>query len=114
SAVLAKLESACDVEMYRQGDLPHAELVSRVAGKHGLLSVVTDTIDRAVFEAARDLKVVSTIAVGYNNIDMAAARERKLVVSNTPDVLTEATADLTWSLILAMTRLIVEGDRLAR
>jgi glyoxylate reductase len=112
--VLAKLEAACDVEIYRQGDLPHEELVSRVAGKQGLLSVVTDTLDRAVFEAGRDLKVVSTIAVGYNNIDVAAARERNIVVTNTPDVLTEAAADLTWSLILAMTRRIVEGDRLTR
>ena len=77
SAVLAKLEAACEVDIYRQGDLPHDELVARVAGKQGLLSVVTDSIDRAVFEAGRDLKVVSTIAVGYNNIDMAAARERQ-------------------------------------
>ena len=114
SAVLSKLEAACDVEMYRQGDLPHEELVSRVAGKQGLLSVVTDTIDRAVFDAGRDLKVVSTIAVGYNNIDVTAAREHKVIVTNTPDVLTEAAADLTWSLILSMTRRIVEGDRLAR
>jgi len=114
SAVLAKLEAACDVEMHRQGDLPHDELVSRVAGKQGLLSVVTDTLDRAVFESGRDLKVVSTIAVGYNNIDIAAAREHDVVVTNTPDVLTEAGADLTWSLILSMTRRIVEGDRLVR
>jgi glyoxylate reductase len=112
--VLAKLEAACDVEMHRQGDLSHDELVSRVTGKQGLLSVVTDTIDRPVFEAGRDLKVVSTIAVGYNNIDVAAAREHHIVVTNTPDVLTEAAADLTWSLILSMTRRIVEGDRLAR
>ena len=88
--------------------------MARVAGKQGLLSVVTDSIDRAVFEAGRDLKVVSTIAVGYNNIDVAAARERGVAVTNTPDVLTEATADLTWSLILGMTRRIVEGDRLVR
>jgi glyoxylate reductase len=114
SAVLAKLEGACDVDMYRQGDLPHEELLSRLAGKQGLLSVVTDTIDRPVFEAGRDLKVVSTIAVGYNNIDVAAAREHNVVVTNTPDVLTEAAADLTWSLILSMTRRIVEGDRLTR
>jgi glyoxylate reductase len=100
--------------MYRQGDLPHDELVSRVAGKQGLLSVVTDTIDGPVFEAGRELKVVSTIAVGYNNIDVAAARARNVVVTNTPDVLTEAAADLTWSLILAMTRRIVEGDRVVR
>jgi glyoxylate reductase len=112
--VLARLEAVCDVDMYRQGDLPHDELISRVAGKQGLLSVVTDTIDRAVFEAGRDLKVVSTIAVGYNNVDVAAAREHKVAVTNTPDVLTEAAADLTWSLILSMTRRIVEGDRLAR
>jgi glyoxylate reductase len=100
--------------MYRQGDLPHDELVSRVAGKRGLLSVVTDTIDRPVFDAGRDLEVVSTIAVGYNNIDIAVAREHNVVITNTPDVLTEAAADLTWSLILAMTRRIVEGDRLVR
>jgi len=100
--------------MYRLGDLSHEELVARVAGKQGLLSVVTDTIDRSVFEAGRDLKVVSTIAVGYNNIDVAAAREHDVVVTNTPDVLTDAAADLTWSLILSMTRRIVEGDRLAR
>lgn len=100
--------------MYRQGDLPHEELVSRVTGKQGLLSVVTDTIDRLVFEAGQDLKVVSTIAVGYNNIDVAAARDHNVVVTNTPDVLTEAAADLTWSLILSMTRRIVEGDRLTR
>ena len=112
--MLAKLEAACEVDIYRQGDLPHDELVARVAGKQGLLSVVTDSIDRAVFEAGRDLKVVSTIAVGYNNIDVAAARERSVTVTNTPDVLTEAAADLTWSLILGMTRRIVEGDRLVR
>ena len=112
--MLAKLEAACEVDIYRQGDLPHDELVARVAGKQGLLSVVTDSIDRAVFEAGRDLKVVSTIAVGYNNIDVAAARERNVTVTNTPDVLTEAAADLTWSLILGMTRRIVEGDRLVR
>ena len=112
--MLAKLEAACEVDIYRQGDLPHDELVARVAGKQGLLAVVTDSIDRAVFEAGRDLKVVSTIAVGYNNIDVAAARERSVTVTNTPDVLTEAAADLTWSLILSMTRRIVEGDRLVR
>ena len=100
--------------MVRQGDLPHDELVSRVAGKQGLLAVVTDTIDRPVFESGQELKVVSTIAVGYNNIDVATARDHGVVVTNTPDVLTETAADLTWSLILSMTRRIVEGDRLTR
>ena len=104
----------CDAEVYEHGDLPHDDLVTRVRRKQGLLSVVTDALDRAVFEAGSDLKVVSTIAVGYNNIDVAAARERGIIVTNTPDVLTEAAADLTWALILSMTRRIVEGDRLTR
>lgn len=114
SAVLARLEAACDVEMHDRGDLSHEGLLQRVQGKQGLLSVVTDTIDRAVIDAAQALKVVSTIAVGYNNVDLAAARERGIIVTNTPDVLTEATADLTWALMLGMTRRIVEGDRFAR
>jgi len=79
-----------------------------------VLAVVTDALDRAVIEAGRDLKVISTIAVGYNNIDVAAARARGIVVTNTPDILTESTADLTWSLILGIMRRVVEGDRLVR
>jgi len=111
---LTRLEEAADVEIYGRGELPHEELIARIPGKQGLISVVTDSIDRAVLEAGRDLKVVSTIAVGYNNIDIAAARERGIIVTNTPDVLHESTADLTWSLILGIMRRIVEGDRLVR
>jgi glyoxylate reductase len=111
---LTRLEEAADVEIYGRGELPHEELIARIPGKQGLISVVTDSIDRAVLEAGRDLKIVSTIAVGYNNIDIAAARERDVIVTNTPDVLTESTADLTWSLILGIMRRIVEGDRLVR
>ena len=114
SSVLTRLEEAADVEIHGRGDLSHEELVARIPGKQALLSVVTDSIDRAVLEAGRDLKIVSTIAVGYNNIDIAAARERDVIVTNTPDVLTESTADLTWSLILGIMRRIVEGDRLVR
>jgi glyoxylate reductase len=114
SSALTRLEEAADVDLYNRGDLPHEELIARIAGKQGLLSVVTDSVDRAVLEAGRDLKIVSTIAVGYNNIDLAAARERGIVVTNTPDVLNESTADLTWSLILGVMRRIVEGDRLVR
>ena len=114
SAALAKLQAVADVEVYEEGDLPHDALVARVAGKQALLAVVTDSIDRAVLESGSGLKVLSTIAVGYNNIDVAAAREKGVIVTNTPDVLNEAAADLTWSLILGMTRRIVEGDRLVR
>ena len=69
---------------------------------------------RRVIESATALKVIANVAVGYNNIDVAAARERGIVVTNTPDVLTEATANLTWTLILDCTRRVSEGDRLVR
>jgi glyoxylate reductase len=114
SSVLRTLEAYCDVDLHDRGDLPHDQLLTRVVGKQGLLAVVTDAIDRAVLEAGRDLTVVSTIAVGYNNIDVAAARERGIIVTNTPDILTESTADLTWTLILGIMRRVVEGDRLVR
>jgi glyoxylate reductase len=107
SSVLAKLEAACDVDHREtQGPLPPDELRSRLRGVHGLVCVLTDRIDDDVLAAGADLRVVSNIAVGYDNIDVAAARARAIVVTNTPDVLTEATAELTWSLILAAARRI--------
>src|SRR6185503_6132066 len=73
-----------------------------------------DRIDAEIIHAAARLKILANYAVGYNNIDLAAARQRGLIVTNTPDVLTDATADLTWALILATARRIVEGDALVR
>ena len=73
-----------------------------------------DRIDAETIHAASRLKILANYAVGYNNIDLAAARERGLVVTNTPDVLTDATADLTWALLLATARRVVEGDALVR
>jgi glyoxylate reductase len=78
------------------------------------ISTLTDTIDEQVLGAARRLKILANCAVGYNNIAIEAARARGIVVTNTPDVLTEATADLTWALMLATARRVVEGDRLVR
>jgi glyoxylate reductase len=83
-------------------------------GCEGLVSVLTDPVNADVLNGARDLKVVSNIAVGYDNIDVAAARARGVVVTNTPDVLTDAVAEFTWALILAVTRRVAEGDRLVR
>ena len=114
SAPLARLEAACDVDLNAGDYLSHEQLVERVRGKQGLVALLTDSVDRAVIEAGPELKVISAVAVGYNNIDVAAARERGIVVTNTPDVLSEASADLTWALILAITRRVVEGDRLVR
>jgi len=94
--------------------MPHDEVVARVAGKQANVSMITDAIDRQVIEAGTALKVIANAAVGYNNIDVAAARERGIIVTNTPGVLTDATADLTWALILGITRRIGEGERLIR
>ena len=76
--------------------------------------MVTDAINREVIEAGDALKIIANVAVGYNNVDVAAARERGILVSNTPDVLTDATADFTLALILAVTRRLGEGERWVR
>src|SRR5438874_2585917 len=93
--------------------LSREDLLARLKGKHGLICQITDTIDDEVL-ATPGLEVVSNIAVGYNNIDVAAARLRKVVVTNTPDVLTETTADFAWALLMAAARRVVEADRFAR
>jgi glyoxylate reductase len=115
SVALSRLEEACDVEVHGgERELEQAELIERLQGKQGLISIVSTRVNRAVIEACPGLQIVANVAVGYNNIDVAAARERGVIVTNTPDVLTEASADLTWALILAITRRIAEGDRLVR
>lgn len=115
SAIYERLAEATDVDLYDgPGDLPADELLRRVKGKDGLISVITDKVTRDLLAAADRLKVVSNIAVGYDNIDVLAAKAHRVIVTNTPDVLTEATAELTWGLILSAARRITEGDRLIR
>src|SRR5688500_10560888 len=80
--------------------LPKAELIHRLQGKEGLICHIVSTIDEEVLSASA-LRVVANVAVGYNNIDVAAARRRSVVVTNTPDVLTETTADFAWALLMA-------------
>ena len=115
AAVLARLQAACDVDLY-DGPAPIArdELKKRLSGKRALICLLTDRIDGSVLESAPDLAIVANIAVGYDNIDVPSVKARGVVVTNTPDVLTEATAELTWALILAVTRRIGEGERLVR
>jgi glyoxylate reductase len=115
SSVLDKLRAVADVDLY-VGDAPIStdELRSRVADKDALVCLLTDRVDRSVLDAAPKLRIVSNVAVGYNNIDVAAARARHVVVTNTPDVLTDSVADFTWALILAITRRLAEGERLLR
>jgi len=90
------------------------ELVEGLKEADALLCMLVDKVDREVIESAPRLKIVANMAVGVDNIDIEACTERGIVVTNTPGVLTEATADLTWALLLAVARLVVEGDRYVR
>jgi len=94
--------------------LPKAELIRRLKGKDGLICHIISSVDEEVLAGAPGLKVVSNVAVGFNNIDVAAARRRGIVVTNTPDVLTETTADFAWALLMAAARRVVEADQFAR
>ena len=113
SSIQAKLEAVCDLQV-EESALSPDELREKVRGKAGLICVLTDRIDDALLDAAPDLRIVANIAVGYDNIDVRAAAARGVAVTNTPDVLTEATAELTWALILTAARRIGEGERLIR
>ncbi|AGB03958.1 lactate dehydrogenase-like oxidoreductase [Aciduliprofundum sp. MAR08-339] len=90
------------------------EIIKGVRDADALISLLSDPIDREVIDSARNLKVIGNYAVGYNNIDVEYARKKGIIVVNTPGVLTDATADLTFALILAAARRVVEGDRFMR
>ena len=112
---LPPLREIADVDVWPdEAPPPYDELVRRAATSDALLTMLTDPIDTAVLDAGKRLRIVATMAVGYDNIDVAAATERGILVTNTPGVLTETTADLTFALLLAAARRIVEGDRLTR
>ncbi|MBD3286764.1 D-glycerate dehydrogenase [candidate division WOR-3 bacterium] len=104
-----------EVEIY-EGDTPigHQELIEKVRGADAVIPLLTDELDADVLGYAKKLKVVANYAVGYDNIDIEEATERGIVVTNTPDVLTQATAELAWALLFASARRIGEGERLVR
>ena len=96
-----------------QEPMPRAEFLRRLQGKDGLICQIISKIDDEVL-AIPGLRVVSNVAVGYNNVDVAAARKRGVVITNTPDVLTETTADFAFTLLMAAARRVVEADRYVR
>ncbi|MGI6147457.1 MAG: D-glycerate dehydrogenase [Firmicutes bacterium] len=114
-AGLDVLRGAVDMEVNMDDRvLTRQELLAGVADADGLLCQLADVVDESVLAAAPRLRAIANYAVGYNNIDIAAATDRRIAVTNTPGVLTETTADLTWALILAVARRVVEGDAMVR
>jgi len=101
---------------YNDTDTPlaKADLMRRLTDRDALICHIISTIDEEVVAAAPGLKAICNVAVGFNNIDVAACRKRGIVVTNTPDVLTETTADFAWALLMAAARRVVEADRFAR
>jgi glyoxylate reductase len=114
SSVMARLRDLGSVDLYTEGAIPPDVLKQRIADKDAVVCLMSDDINKSVIDAGANLKVVANVAVGYNNIDVKYARSRGVVVTNTPDVLTESVADFTWAMILAITRRLAEGDRLIR
>ena len=115
SAVLAKLEEIGTVDLHESSQAMAAEaLCERVRDKDALLCMFDEPIDRRLIDAGLRLKVIATVAVGYNNIDVKAATRRGVMVTNTPGVLDDTTADFTWCLMLATARRLVEGDKFFR
>jgi glyoxylate reductase len=114
SSAIEPLAAVGDVDVYRDGVLTKDDLLRRVKGKHALVVAALDKIDKDVVDAGSDLKIISNVAVGYNNLDVPYARSKGIILTNTPDVLTDSTANMAMTLILAVTRRIVEGDRLVR
>lgn len=112
---LAMVAKHCDMES-NQRDIPFTpkQLLQKLQGKAGVICLLTDTISDEVLAKHPQLKIVSNVAVGYNNIDVKAATRRRVMVTNTPGVLDDTTADFTWCLILATARGLIGADRTFR
>ncbi|WP_438314627.1 2-hydroxyacid dehydrogenase [Sporosarcina sp. FA9] len=110
--VVLPLQEKFTVRMWKSESesVPRDILLKEVAEADALWSVIADRIDKEVFEAAKNLKVVSNLAVGFNNIDTEAAQSKGVIVTNTPGVLTNTTADLTFALLLATARKLIEAE----
>ncbi len=114
-AVLARIGREHQVESYQEDPpLARQRLLKGVADKEGLSCTITDRIDQELLEHAPVLKIIANYGVGFEHIDVEAATRRGILVTNTPGVLTDATADLAFALLLATARRVVAGDRLVR
>ena len=115
SKAMELLKSNTNLEMNMEDRvLSKKEIITGVKGKDALLCLLTDTIDAEIMDANPNLKIISNFAVGYNNIDVQAATNRKIIVTNTPGVLTETSADMAFALMLSVGRRVAEADRYVR
>lgn len=113
-AALDIIAAACDYTIWEREDIPVPRdvLLHSIAQAGGVLTLITDRVDAEFLDAAPRCKVVANMAVGYDNVDLPTLTKRKVLLTNTPGVLTNTTADLVWALLLATARRIVEGQRL--
>jgi len=114
-AARAALATRCDAEYWQEPSRPpRDELLRGVTDKDALICLLTERVDEALLSAAPRLRIVANVAVGYDNIDLAACTRRKIAATNTPGVLDETTADLAWARMMAVARRLVEADGYAR
>ncbi|OPY65618.1 MAG: putative 2-hydroxyacid dehydrogenase [Syntrophorhabdus sp. PtaU1.Bin050] len=112
---ISLIKESCDVTLHPYDEPPaHEEIVDHIRDKDALLCLLSDRIDREIIEAGPNLKVISTFSVGFEHIDVAAATRKGIYIGYTPGILTEATADLAFSLLLGTARRITEADRFLR
>jgi glyoxylate reductase len=109
------LNVSCEVDYWTQAErISKEELLRRVKDKEGLVCLLTERVNEELLRAAPKLRIAANVAVGFDNIDLAACTKRSVVATNTPGVLDETTADFAWTLMMAVARRLVEGDQLAR
>src|SRR5438309_3475983 len=109
------LQESCDVEYWERPERPpREEMLARVKDKEGLICLLTEKVDDELLRAGPKLRMAANIAVGFDNIDVAACTKRGVVAANTPGVLDETTADFAWTLLMAVARRLGEGEALAR
>jgi glyoxylate reductase len=113
---MARVTEALDVDLWDgEGAMPRDELLARIRGKRGAITLLTERVDAEFLDAAGpDLTVVANYAVGFDNVVVEECTRRGVLVSNTPDVLTETTADTAWALLMAAARRVAQGDRFLR
>jgi glyoxylate reductase len=115
-APMEVVQERCDADVWEAEEaIPREELLTRIKGKAGTITLLTERVDSEFLEAAGpDLVIVANYAVGFDNVDVDECTRRGILVSNTPDVLTETTADTAWTLLMTAARRVAEGDRFLR